>query len=44
MKEELMRTDLLFGSEGMEKIKNATVLNEWKWIKGLIACNIYLVK
>ena len=31
----------------MEKtvvIKNATGLNEWKWIKGLNACNIYLVK
>lgn len=30
--------------EMMEKIKNATGLNEWKWIKGLNACNIYLVK
>ena len=30
--------------ETMEKIKNATGLNEWKWIKGLNACNIYLVK
>ena len=30
--------------EIMEKIKNATGLNEWKWIKGLNACNIYLVK
>ena len=25
MKEELMRTELLFGSEGMEKLKNANV-------------------
>ena len=25
MKEELMRTELLFGSEGMEKLKNAKV-------------------
>ena len=30
--------------EMMKKIKNATGLNEWKWIKGLNACNIYLVK
>lgn len=30
--------------EMMEKIKNATGLNEWKWVKGLNACNIYLVK
>ena len=28
----------------MDKIKSATGLNEWKWIKGLNACNIYLVK
>lgn len=28
----------------MDKIKSATGLNEWKWIKGLNACNIYYIR
>ena len=28
----------------MNKIKSATGLNEWKWIKGLNACNIYYIR
>ena len=42
--EEVYIKKMHFYDEMMEKIKNATGLNEWKWIKGLNACNIYLVK